>query len=77
MNNIMGVSDKSRALTLVLCIVGLIGLAGLHRFYVGKPWSGLLYLITGGLFGIGTLVDLFKISTNSFTDGVGLPVVKD
>lgn len=35
----------------------LAGIAGLHRFYLGKPLSGLLYLITGGLFGIGTIYD--------------------
>ena len=35
----------------------LIGVAGLHRFYLGKPLSGILYLFTGGLFGIGTLYD--------------------
>ena len=35
----------------------LVGVAGLHRFYLGKPLSGLLYLVTGGLFGLGTIYD--------------------
>lgn len=35
----------------------LFGVAGLHRFYLGKPLSGLLYLMTAGLFGIGTIYD--------------------
>ena len=35
----------------------LFGVAGLHRFYLGKPISGIVYLITGGLFGIGTIYD--------------------
>ena len=35
----------------------LFGIAGLHRFYLGKPISGVVYLITGGLFGIGTIYD--------------------
>jgi hypothetical protein len=39
----------------------VFGLGGLHRFYLGKPFSGLLYLCTWGLFGIGTLVDLIRM----------------
>lgn len=41
-----------------LCIVGV---AGIHRFYLGKPITGLLWLLTWGVFGIGLLVDLFLI----------------
>jgi hypothetical protein len=37
----------------------LLGVCGVHRFYLGKPWSGLLYVFTFGLFGIGQLFDLF------------------
>lgn len=39
----------------------LIGIAGLHRFYLGRPLSGLLYLMTGGLLGFGTLYDLLAM----------------
>ena len=35
------------------------GLAGAHRFYLGKVRTGFLYLISGGLLGIGWLYDLF------------------
>jgi hypothetical protein len=31
--------------------------SGLHRFYLGKPLTGILYLLTGGLAGIGTIYD--------------------
>jgi hypothetical protein len=32
-----------------------------QRFYVGRPMSGLVWLFTGGLFGIGWLIDLFLL----------------
>jgi len=38
-----------------------LGLCGLHRFYAGKPLSGLLWLFTGGLCGVGQLFDLLFI----------------
>jgi TM2 domain-containing membrane protein YozV len=39
----------------------LFGFLGIHRFYLGRPGTGLLYMLTGGLCGIGPLVDLFLL----------------
>ena len=39
----------------------LFGFAGIHRFYLGKPLSGLVWFFTWGMFGIGQLIDLALI----------------
>jgi TM2 domain-containing membrane protein YozV len=39
-----------------------LGLFGIHRFYLGKVWTGLLWLVSGGLFGIGYLYDYFTLN---------------
>ncbi|HEV3146422.1 MAG TPA: NINE protein [Gemmataceae bacterium] len=45
----------------LLWLPGLIGICGLHRFYAGKPITGLIWLFTGGLLFVGQLIDLFLI----------------
>lgn len=49
----------SVGLTYVLWL--FFGLFGVHYFYMGKPGVGVLYLLTGGLLGVGWFVDLFTI----------------
>jgi TM2 domain-containing membrane protein YozV len=39
----------------------IIGFTGAHRFYFGRPLTGILWFFTGGLFLIGWIVDLFLI----------------
>ena len=39
-----------------------LGYFGFHRFYMGKWLSGLLYLVTLGLFGVGILYDLWTLN---------------
>jgi TM2 domain-containing membrane protein YozV len=38
-----------------------LGIFSAHRFYLGKTGSGILYLVTGQLFGIGWIIDLFTL----------------
>ena len=45
----------------LLWLGGLLLVCGLHRFYLRKPYTGLLWLATLGLFGVGQLIDLFRI----------------
>ena len=42
-------------------VPSLVGIAGLQRLYLGKFGTGILYLITGGLFGIGTIYDALTL----------------
>jgi len=39
------------------------GFCGIHRFYLGKPFTGILWLCTFGFFYIGQILDLFLISS--------------
>lgn len=69
----MPVSRCKRWAAFFLCL--LLGVLGVHRFYVGKIGTGLIYLCTGGLFGIGLLYDLLMILTGNFRDGMGFPLL--
>lgn len=40
------------------------GFCGIHRFYLGKPFTGILWLCTFGFFYIGQIIDLFLISSS-------------
>ena len=67
-----GVSRKSKTIALLLCV--FLGWLGIHRFYVGKVGTGILYLLTCGLFVIGWLIDIIVIASGSFKDQFDLPI---
>lgn len=62
-------SQKSRAAALLLCF--FLGVFGVHRFYVGKIGTGILYFLTVGCFGIGWLIDMVTIACGVFRDSQG------
>lgn len=57
---VMG-SPKNKGTAILLCLCGLIGIAGLHKFYEGKILMGIIYFCTAGLCGIGTIIDLIAL----------------
>lgn len=69
------VSPFKRMWALILAGGIFLGFGGLHRFYVGKIGTGLLWFLTGGLFGIGQLVDAILILTGGFQDKDGKPLL--
>lgn len=65
----MSTSSKSRLAATLLCL--FLGELGIHRFYVGKIGTGILWLLTAGLFGIGLIVDFILIVCGQFKDANG------
>lgn len=52
--------EKNKTTALLLCI--FLGTLGVHRFYEGKIGTGVLYLLTGGLFLVGWIYDIIRIA---------------
>ena len=62
-------SEKKILPAFLLC--GFLGFLGIHRFYVGKVGTGVVQLLTFGVFGIWTLIDFVLIIVGSFKDSEG------
>ena len=43
-------------------LLGLLGVFGIHRIYMGKWLTGLVYLLTGGLFFVGVIYDILTLN---------------
>ena len=62
-------SDKNFMVVVLLLL--FLGWTGAHKFYVGKIGMGILYLLTGGLLGIGVIVDIIMLICKKYTDKDG------
>ena len=52
---------KSKGTAYLLWLVSIFGWLGFQHFYLGKIGKGIIWIFTGGVFGIGSLVDLFTL----------------
>jgi TM2 domain-containing membrane protein YozV len=52
---------KLKGTAYLLWLLSIFGWLGFQHFYLGKIAKGILWVITGGIFGIGSLVDLFTL----------------
>ena len=57
---------KDPQVILLTCLLGFIGIAGVLRFLVNQIGMGLLYLFTGGICLIGTIIDLVSYKKIAF-----------
>jgi len=53
--------EKSKGVAYLLWLLSIFGWLGLHRFYLGKWGTGILWILTGGLLGVGSFIDLFTL----------------
>ena len=70
-------AGQPRRRTIVFLLCFFLGSFGIHRFYIGKWQTGILWLLTGGLLGIGWLIDVILILMHSMRDADGKLLLTD
>lgn len=58
----MRYTSGNKDYTLGWILLTFLGIFGIHRFYLGKWITGLIWLLTGGLFLLGLLYDLWTLN---------------
>ncbi len=64
--NVYRARRKDPQTILLLTLVGFLGIAGIQRFVVDQIGMGILYLLTGGICLVGTIIDLVNHKSISF-----------
>lgn len=61
-NDTVSFEAKSKGKAYLFWFIGFFGMLGFHRFYLGRTGTGIGWLLTGGVMGLGALYDLFALS---------------
>lgn len=64
--NVYRARRKDPQIILFTALAGFLGVAGVHRLIIEHIGMGILYLLTGGLCFIGTIVDLINYKNLAF-----------
>lgn len=64
--NIYRTRRKDPQVILLVTLVGFLGIAGIQRFLTDQIGLGILYLLTGGICMIGTIIDLVNYKKIAF-----------
>jgi TM2 domain-containing membrane protein YozV len=67
-------SERSVGTAYLLWVLCLFGVCGLHRFYSGRPISGVIWLFTMGFCWVGQVIDLIFIPRMIEDHNEGKPV---
>jgi TM2 domain-containing membrane protein YozV len=58
---------KDPQIVRIMAAIGIVAIPGLQRFWVGQVGMGFLYLLTGGLLWVGTIMDIVTYRKLAFT----------
>ncbi|MDZ7807713.1 MAG: TM2 domain-containing protein [Gracilimonas sp.] len=61
--SVPGFERKSKAKAYLFWFISFFGIFGFHRFYLGKIGTGIGWILSGGVLGLGALYDLFALSS--------------
>jgi TM2 domain-containing membrane protein YozV len=57
---------KDQQTMMLLCLIGLVGFAGIHRLISGDIALGIIFFLTGGFCLIGTIIDAVNIKSITY-----------
>ena len=65
---------NSQSWHVALALASVLGFTGAHRFYTGKIATAIVWLLTGGLLGLGALADVAAIAASRWKAADGMAV---